>query len=210
MDAIEVDGDMVEIVGPRQAKVQSKSQPTIWYAVDLDAHTCTCKGYEIRKACRHYDAVEGFVSGRTQAAGTGEIVEVKMATSRYQNGEEIVASGAVPVGITVGYPRFKLKGYKPVMMQELAPKGIDRDTPSDKEFERLYRLRLESFGLDRIKRRFSEIAVEADNRYLVLLCYEDLTKPGEVCHRRMFAKWWEEVTGYVIYELGPAAPEQLS
>ena len=114
MDAIEVDGDMVEIVGPRQAKVQSKSQPTIWYAVDLDAHTCTCKGHEIRTRCRHYDAVEGFASGRTAAAGTSDIVHVTIFTSRYQDGEAIVASGAVPVGVTAGYPRFKLKGYKPV------------------------------------------------------------------------------------------------
>jgi len=209
MEAIEVDGDMVEIVGPRQAKVASKSQQGMWYAVDLDDGTCTCKGFEIRKNCRHLEAVTGFVSGQKRAAGTGETVLVTLATSRYQNAADIVESGALPVGITVGNPRFKL-GYKlACIAKEFAPVGIPREV-DDEEFERQYRARLESFGVERLRNRLSDIAIAHDRTYLVLLCYEDLTKPGEICHRRMFAEWWREQTGYVTYELGAPVPETLT
>jgi hypothetical protein len=36
---------------------------------------------------------------------------------------------------------------------------------------------------------------------VVLLCFEDLTKPGEWCHRRSFAAWWDEKTGQKVDEL---------
>lgn len=210
MDAIEVDGDMVQIVGPRQAKVKSRSQPELWYAVDAETGVCTCKGFQVRKECRHLDAVNSFIRGTAAVAGMGDITEVKLATSRYQNADLVKESKGVPVGITVGNPRFKL-GYKlACIAKEFAPVDIPRDIPSDEEFERLYRARLELFGLDRLKRRLSEIAVANDNAYLILLCYEDLTKPGEVCHRRMFAKWWQEQTGYIVWELGAPVPEKLA
>ena len=35
----------------------------------------------------------------------------------------------------------------------------------------------------------------------VLLCFEALKKPGESCHRRMFAEWYEDKTGRAILEL---------
>ena len=50
----------------------------------------------------------------------------------------------------------------------------------------------------------------ANNERLVLLCYEDLTKPGLRCHRRLFANWWCENTGDVVPELEPnVRQEQL-
>ncbi|MDR2170525.1 MAG: hypothetical protein LBP59_10320 [Planctomycetaceae bacterium] len=36
---------------------------------------------------------------------------------------------------------------------------------------------------------------------VVLLCYEDVSKVGQWCHRRMFAEWWENKTGEIIEEL---------
>jgi hypothetical protein len=36
----------------------------------------------------------------------------------------------------------------------------------------------------------------------VLLCFEDVHRDGEgACHRRTFARWWEEQTGEVVEEL---------
>ena len=40
-----------------------------------------------------------------------------------------------------------------------------------------------------------------EGKDLVLLCYEDLRKPGEWCHRQVFAEWWEKKTGVRIQEL---------
>jgi hypothetical protein len=40
-----------------------------------------------------------------------------------------------------------------------------------------------------------------DAKGVVLLCFEDLSKPGEWCHRRAFATWWEEQTGEKVEEL---------
>ena len=39
---------------------------------------------------------------------------------------------------------------------------------------------------------------------LVLLCYEDLRKPDQWCHRTLFAEWWQKMTGEVINELEEA------
>jgi len=36
---------------------------------------------------------------------------------------------------------------------------------------------------------------------LVLLCWEDIRKPGEWCHRTMFAEWWAEHSGQGVLEL---------
>jgi hypothetical protein len=43
----------------------------------------------------------------------------------------------------------------------------------------------------------------ANNERRVLLSYEDLTKPGLRCHRRLLANWWLENTGEVVPELEP-------
>ena len=48
---------------------------------------------------------------------------IRLATSRYQASELILVSGLVPVGISVGRPKFPL-GYTPVYMRELAPVGL--------------------------------------------------------------------------------------
>jgi hypothetical protein len=52
---------------------------------------------------------------------------ITVATSRYQAGEKIVTSGLVPVGITVGSPRFKID-YRDtlVYVREAHLKGLTR------------------------------------------------------------------------------------
>jgi hypothetical protein len=42
-------------------------------------------------------------------------------TSRYQNQEAIIASGLVPVRVTVGHPRFRLRYELKATIRELAP-----------------------------------------------------------------------------------------
>jgi hypothetical protein len=39
------------------------------------------------------------------------------------------------------------------------------------------------------------------NNRIVLLCFEDVRKPGESCHRQNFATYWQQMTGNVVPEL---------
>ena len=70
-------------------------------------------------------------------------------------------------------------------------------------FDKMYRDRLDDLGVDEVRKLLNDCAERANNKRLVLLCFEDLTKPGLRCHRRLFAAWWEENTGYVVPELEP-------
>lgn len=124
-----------------------------------------------------------------------------IATSRYWSTGLIAESGLVPVGHTVGAPRFGAPEAGNIGM--LAPHGIDR-VLAERPFRKLYVTRLERFGVQRIRAVLSAIADGHDAPGVVLCCFEDLTKPGEWCHRRMFARWWEQQTGEAVEELAPA------
>jgi hypothetical protein len=66
------------------------------------------------------------------------------------------------------------------------------------EFERRYVERLDRFGIEHFRSRFQQISEYKAGAGLVLLCFE---KPGEFCHRRLFARWIEQQTGQHIPEL---------
>ena len=127
---------------------------------------------------------------------------LRLATSRYQAQELILASGLVPVRTSVGGPRFPLR-YAPVYLKELAPWGL-RGIADHAAFATSYRARLESFGVEMLTTRFAEISRAYNGRGLVLLCFEPA---GAFCHRRVFADWWLERTGCYVPELsGEQAP----
>ncbi|WP_413809653.1 DUF488 family protein [Streptomyces sp. OE57] len=106
--------------------------------------------------------------------------------------------------ITVGAPRFQLTYQLRHVVRELAPRREYFSKPLP-EFTSVYRADLDSLGAARVAARLQEIAeVEKEHR-LVLLCFEDLTDPAQWCHRRIFAKWWKDVTGDEVRELGPLA-----
>jgi len=127
------------------------------------------------------------------------VTGIPLATSRYQARELIIESGMVPVGITVGRPKWNptYDGEHVVYLSELAPWGLMR-IEDDGEFTRRYVERLDRLGVDRIADRFAIISAQHDHRGLVLLCYEPA---GEFCHRRAFAAWWESRTGQAVPEL---------
>ena len=80
---------------------------------------------------------------------------------------------------------------------------------SEAEYRPLYIAKLESIGADTFTEWLRLLHNEAEGKSPVLLCYEALRKPGEFCHRRMFAEWYESKTGVVIPELGHQAPAPL-
>jgi hypothetical protein len=120
-----------------------------------------------------------------------------VATSRYQAGDKIEASGLVPVGITVGPPRFKIP-YRDrlVYVREAAPKGLRSIEDRDEFLVAYYRL-LEEHGFEFYVERFTVIAREAPG--VVLLCFEDTEK--DFCHRQAFAVWWSMRGGKKVREL---------
>ena len=68
-------------------------------------------------------------------------------------------------------------------------------------------LRLAGSDHTAVARLLHPITQQAGDHRLVLLCFEDLSKPGEWCHRSIFATWWKEVTGDEVRELGPVADD---
>ncbi len=127
--------------------------------------------------------------------------EIAIATSRFWSHQLIRESGLVPVGHTVGAPKFGMP--EAGNLGVLAPHGIDR-TLTERRFRRLYVERLERFGVEKIAGLLRAVADAYDAPGVVLLCFEDLTQPGQWCHRRIFADWWEKQTGQPVPELAPA------
>lgn len=106
-----------------------------------------------------------------------------------------------PVRITRGHPRFKLNYDLREKVAQLYPsRDIFKAGLSPREFERRYRKELEEQGLARINSKLQEISGRAKGERIVLLCYEKVLD-GEYCHRRVFARWWEEQTGIEVPEI---------
>ena len=126
-----------------------------------------------------------------------------MKTARFLNGS-IDPDRHTPVRISAGSPRYPLPYVITGRAAILAPpyrilKMTDRD-----EYRRIYLAQLEGHGFERIHALLKSLA--EPGKEIVLLCFEDLRKPGQWCHRRMFAEWWEEKTGRKVEELEEAAP----
>jgi uncharacterized protein YeaO (DUF488 family) len=109
-----------------------------------------------------------------------------------------VTDRLVLVRISVGRPRWVRSAVTQAIpyVEELAPVGL-RHIEDDAEFERLYRDRLDGFGIEALDARFQELHDGTQGRPLALLCFEH--DPKE-CHRVMFAKWWQERTGEIVRE----------
>ena len=126
-----------------------------------------------------------------------------LATSRYQAADLIQASGRAAVGMTLGYPRWKLRYPVVANLRQLAPTREMIHVGDASIFEEMYHSRLDDLGVGRVRELLTMCVERANNERLLLLCYEDITKPGLRCHRRLFASWWLENTGEVVPELEP-------
>jgi hypothetical protein len=136
---------------------------------------------------------------------TANPLAFQIFTSRYAN-KQIAISGLVPVGITVGNPRFRLAYRLARNLKSLAPNRAWFDLPDD-EFKARYVGKLHEKGAAAIASELTETFdahCTPGDVGLVLLCFEDLTVPGAVCHRRMFASYWQRETGEAVDELGAA------
>jgi hypothetical protein len=127
-----------------------------------------------------------------------------LTTSRYHAvqllREATADHGLVPIGITVGPPNW-LSYELAANLGPLAPHGL-RHLDGD-AFEQAYLRRLDAFGVEAIERMIASVVDAYLASGAVLLCYENVER-GEVCHRRMFASWYEQQTGREVPELAAA------
>ena len=135
--------------------------------------------------------------GPVPKAEADAIVKVELATSSYR---QFKLGMGVPVRITLGKPRFRLSySYEEIRLLAPTPRifGLGGG-----DFDHEYRKHLEKIGVERLETIFEEVAGRHDSGRLILLCFENVLA-GETCHRRTFARWWEEQTGEAIPELNP-------
>ena len=125
---------------------------------------------------------------------------MRLFTSRFRNRQLRDRPDLVKVAIVVGKPRWPL-GFDYVTLNMLAPYGRLFHLNDRLQFTQAYFEKLDALGVDVIRAEFERISNEHGDKDLVLLCYENLTKPGEWCHRQVFAQWWLRETGEVIEEL---------
>ena len=112
-----------------------------------------------------------------------------------------------PVGVTFGYPRFKMP-YKPAKnLRVLGPPKSMRDA-SPTEFTKLYTGYLDELGFEKVYAMLEEVWRTNGEKDLVLLCYEDVNA-GQFCHRRVLAEWLESHTGEMIPELATERQPRL-
>lgn len=122
---------------------------------------------------------------------------MQIFTSRFANSRAIIDSGALPIRTSIGGLRWT-PPYSYASILELAPDRAWLNLPQDR-YEPLYLDRLERLGVGRVRALLDLVVSEEEA--VVLLCFENLGKPGAWCHRRMFAEWWEGKTGDKVPEL---------
>ncbi len=101
----------------------------------------------------------------------------------------------VPVRTSLGAPRWMtapLVEWPAVYPWGLFGKDLDEAT-----FTRKYRARLHRQG-PRVLRELADLREGYGD--LVLLCFEDLAKPGVWCHRTVLAGWISEQLGEEVLE----------
>ena len=126
-------------------------------------------------------------------------------TSRYAARDLILRSGRVPIGITVGNPRWPLGYVLACNLRALAPTRSMLGLPTD-VFEQIYRARLDDLGVEAIRALLQRCCDDAGNDRLVLLCFEDVDQPGKSCHRRMLATRSTPATSFRSWSLPAPCP----
>lgn len=135
---------------------------------------------------------------------TATLDDLELSTCSYP---EMRPEFGVPVRTSNGYPRYRLKYELTEKMPALYPPRPIMNLPLA-QFTVAYR--------DHLDRRTADIThdlVVIRRRNpgpmpLVLLCFEQLWKPGsDDCHRTVFAQWWTDRTGQIVPELGRTPSE---
>ena len=121
-------------------------------------------------------------------------------TSRYSN-KGLSNEKYVLLGISLGRPKFHTNYKLDGEIQELKPYKSFRVNDYEKA-KAIYFKQLDKYGAMKIRQAIA--SHQQEGKDIVLLCFEDITKPGSWCHRKQFAEWWEEKSGQLLEELPDA------
>lgn len=113
---------------------------------------------------------------------------MKIYTSRYSNKNLAERTDLVKIGISLGNPRFPLR-YVVASMRELAPTRDMLHMEDEAAYCARYRAILDHLGVDLIRTKMTQLG---GGKSVALLCFEDVRKPGQWCHRTMLGEWLEE------------------
>ena len=121
--------------------------------------------------------------------------------------------GGIPVRSANGYPfRLKLPYQLTTLLGGIKVPHVLTETWPDKttitwnadRFTPVYLEKLNQTGVEKIRDAAGRLRDQLgadDHDRLVLLCFEQLTKKP-LCHRSLFAAWWQDQTGEEVPELG--------
>jgi len=123
-----------------------------------------------------------------------------MKTSYYQS-KKLNPAKHLVVQTSVGSPRW---GTQPEWETELIAPPEEILGLEEMPYTKAYVRHLESVGIAAIRAEMEQLEAEASKtgREVVLCCFEALKKPGQFCHRRIFAWWYHKQTGISTPELG--------
>ena len=128
---------------------------------------------------------------------------VNLYTSRFSN-KELETGKYTVVGIVRSMPKFTVKYQISGNIMQIAPPRYLWNENNRERFREPYFRHLEKSGysvIEAIINRYIQFGKD-----IVFCCYEDVRKPGEWCHRLVFAEWWYEKTGVRIEELRDSSP----
>ena len=119
-------------------------------------------------------------------------------TSRYSN-PELKTRKYTAVRISLGSPKWNLGYDLSGEINLLKPFGLLNKFEEYELFKDEYFKMLDRRGVYTIRKVINSF--ERIGKDVVLLCYEDIRKPNNWCHRTAFTEWWLKNTGEVINEL---------
>ena len=127
---------------------------------------------------------------------------MKLYTGRYQWFRGGAPEGLIVCGVTVGSPKFPMKCEIEWSARWAAPWGM-LDVNDLDEFTGRYFERLDRMGVGTVRARLLHLHERHDGADAVLCCFEDVTQPGEWCHRRVFSSWAQSRLGIEVPEWEP-------
>ena len=117
---------------------------------------------------------------------------MRIWTSRYGNQEAIIKSNAIPVRITLGSPRFRLRYELTEEIHLFKPAGVLFQMNDKETLRKALYAKLDQVGIVEVRRILQGISSRHGDRDVVLLCFEDVRKPREWCHRQLIGDWLNE------------------
>jgi hypothetical protein len=128
-----------------------------------------------------------------------------IATCSFQ---EFTPDMGIPVPISVGLPNEYKGKQVTTICKGLRPFGVFNVYEQEFEYGVHYQDRMEKQAAH-ISADLKRIQNENNGQALVLMCWCNLHKKTNWCHRRMAAAWIEERTGLTVPELGRVQPTNL-